>query len=343
MTSHTSAEIDSGLPEGYTQRAATLDDAEAVARVVTAAIRLRGGNDIETPELVLRGWHTPEWDLSTSSQVVLDPQGDMIGYVAVWDLYNPTHPDIEWDVAPGQHWEAVMRVLMAWAEQRALQALARCQPEERFAPEIGCPADSPDQVFFEALGYQPSHYFLDMAITLQEAPPVIPLPAGFTLKTFDYPSELDAVVAAKDAMWQDHYGHVQHPLSDLVDFWRSSLENDPKFDPTLWYIATDDVSGEIAGLVLCEPEADGKSDEGYISVVGVSRAHRKRGLAHAMLTHALAEYWRRGQKTVGLGVDASSLTGATRLYERVGMAVTKRYVRLEKELRPGVERMKTGN
>lgn len=342
MTTQDPTELDSTLPEGYTQRAATMADAEAVARVVTAAIRLRGGDDIETPDLVLRSWQIPDWNLSTDSQVVFDAQGDMVGYVTVSDLYNPTHPEIHWNVTPGEHWEAVMRALMAWSEERALQALERCHPDERFAPETGCSAGSSDQAFFESLGYRPVRYFYDMGITMQEPPTVLPLPAGFTLKTFDYPAELEAVVAAKDDMWQDHYGHVPHSLADLVAFWRSSLENDPKFDPSLWYLATDDATGEIAGLVLCELEAEANADEGEIATVGVRRAYRKRGLAEAMLTHVLAEFWRRGQKTVALGVDADSLTGATRLYERVGMRIRKCFVRLQKELRPGIERMNTG-
>jgi mycothiol synthase len=45
--------------------------------------------------------------------------------------------------------------------------------------------------------------------------------------------------------------------------------------------------------------------------------------------------YERGQKKVALGVDAASLTGATRLYERAGMHVARQYDTYEKELRPG--------
>ena len=38
---------------------------------------------------------------------------------------------------------------------------------------------------------------------------------------------------------------------------------------------------------------------------------------------------------MGLGVDAQSLTGATRLYEKAGMHVDRQYANYEKELRPG--------
>ncbi len=178
---------------------------------------------------------------------------------------------------------------------------------------------------------------------MTEAPTVLDLPEGFTLRSFDYPAELETLIAAKDDMWQDHYGYIKRPLADIVADWRHGIENDQKFDPTMWYVATDNASGEIAGLVLARIEDFTNEHEGYIQIVGVGRAYRKKGLAQAMLTHAFADYWQRGQKTVCLGVDASSPTGATRLYERVGMSRVRRFIRMEKEVRPGVERMNTGD
>jgi ribosomal protein S18 acetylase RimI-like enzyme len=39
-------------------------------------------------------------------------------------------------------------------------------------------------------------------------------------------------------------------------------------------------------------------------------------------------------KSVGLGVDASNQTGATRLYRKAGMNVVSEFVTFDKELRP---------
>jgi len=332
------------LPEGYSQRLATLDDAEAVARVYTAAYQERGEDEIFTAEYFLSEWQEPKWDLATSSQVVLNAQGEIVGCVTVRDDFNPAHPWLDWDVTPGTHWQAVTQVLIAWGEQRALQAMAKIQPEERFGPCTDYNADAAEQVaFIESLGYNAIRYFYRMGITLQEPPTVLAMPDGLTLRTFDYPAELEAVVAAKDDMWQDHYGYTKRPLSEIVERWRHNIETDAKFDASLWYVATDTATGEIAGLVLCRIEDFTQPKQGYILIVAVRRAYRKKGLAQAMLTHAFAEYWQRGQKTVCLGVDASSPTGATRLYERVGMSPVVRYTHFEKEIRPGVERMNTGD
>jgi hypothetical protein len=60
-------------------------------------------------------------------------------------------------------------------------------------------------------------------------------------------------------------------------------------------------------------------------------------LGLALLYHAFAEFRRRGKKQVGLGVDAGSLTGATRLYLKAGMHVAQQSSLYEVELRPGQE------
>jgi hypothetical protein len=55
----------------------------------------------------------------------------------------------------------------------------------------------------------------------------------------------------------------------------------------------------------------------------------------ALLQFSFNEFYRRGKKRAGLGVDASSLTNATRLYEKAGMQVTKQYDTYQLELRSG--------
>ena len=67
------------------------------------------------------------------------------------------------------------------------------------------------------------------------------------------------------------------------------------------------------------------------------RKHRKKGLAQALLYYTFAEFWKRGRKSVALHVDASSLTGATKLYEKVGMHADDKGGSWEKLIRDGEE------
>lgn len=52
---------------------------------------------------------------------------------------------------------------------------------------------------------------------------------------------------------------------------------------------------------------------------------------------AFGEFYRRGIKKVSLNVDGESLTGAIRLYEKVGMHVVRQQYSYEKQMRPGRE------
>ncbi len=91
---------------------------------------------------------------------------------------------------------------------------------------------------------------------------------------------------------------------------------------------------QIAGISLCEHQ-HGIGD--YVGSLGVRRSWRKQGLGQALLLHSFGEFYRRGIKRISLNVDGESLTGATRLYGKVGMHVVRQQYRYEKEMRPGRE------
>ena len=67
---------------------------------------------------------------------------------------------------------------------------------------------------------------------------------------------------------------------------------------------------------------------------------RGQGYAKALLLHAFREFYDRGLPRVTLGVDAENPTGATHLYERVGMHVEHENVVYEKDARVSALRAK---
>ncbi len=54
----------------------------------------------------------------------------------------------------------------------------------------------------------------------------------------------------------------------------------------------------------------------------------------ALLQRSFAEFRARGGEQAKLVVDSENLTGATRLYERAGMRISRQYDRYEKVLPP---------
>ena len=71
-------------------------------------------------------------------------------------------------------------------------------------------------------------------------------------------------------------------------------------------------------------------DWGWVGSLGVRDGWRRRGIGESLLLTSFAEFHRRGERKVALGVDVQNPTGATRLYERVGMRVFWEAVLYEK-------------
>jgi len=127
---------------------------------------------------------------------------------------------------------------------------------------------------------------------------------------------------------------VEEPFEEGLKRFKHFWENESS-DPTLLFIAMD--GDQVAGINLCRPQSFEDSEMGWVDTLGVPRPWRKRGIGLALLRHSFNEFYRRGKRKVGLGVDAQSLTGALRLYESAGMYVHQTFDQYEKELRAGVE------
>ena len=66
-------------------------------------------------------------------------------------------------------------------------------------------------------------------------------------------------------------------------------------------------------------------DRGWVDYLAVSASHRGRGVGAALLRHSFSVLARPGVERVLVNVDAENPTGATALYERVGMRIVKRW------------------
>jgi mycothiol synthase len=176
-------------------------------------------------------------------------------------------------------------------------------------------------------------HFFNMAIEMDAPPPEPVVPEGIHIRPFVRAQESHALVHAIRDAFRDHWGYVETPFEEDYAEWVSWMDDDPSFNESLWFVAMG--GKEIAGFSLSYDIVGEGPDVGVIEQLGVLRPWRRRGLALALLQHSFGELYRRGKSTVTLGVDAQSLTGATRLYEKAGMHVRYQRDRYEKELRPG--------
>jgi ribosomal protein S18 acetylase RimI-like enzyme len=224
-------------------------------------------------------------------------------------------------------------MLMDWAEQRARQAIARVPDGLQVQIQSGTLATyEPPHHLFTKQGMTLNRHFWRMVIDdLGDIPQPV-WPEGITISTFADRNDLYAVYKAVDDSFQDHWGYTPRDEKEELEHWRHWAESE-EVDPSLWFLAMD--GDEIAAISLCRFKITDDPEMGFVDTLGVRRPWRRQGLALALLHHSFAELKKRGQKRVGLGVDASSLTGATRLYEKAGMHVDRQFDNYNKVLRPG--------
>jgi ribosomal protein S18 acetylase RimI-like enzyme len=147
-------------------------------------------------------------------------------------------------------------------------------------------------------------------------------PEGVQVRVFE-PGDERVFYEVHQEAFEDTWEHISEPF----DEWAHWLLEPPAFAPELWFLAHE--GGEPAGVAICHPHGT-LSDTGWIRILAVRRPWRRRGLGRALLLNAFAEFRRRGFAAAGLGVDATSETGANRLYESAGMHVSARFDILEK-------------
>jgi len=184
--------------------------------------------------------------------------------------------------------------------------------------QIALAADPLARELITSRGYGEIRRFYEMAIEQTEPPAPVELPVE-TVSDGDVPS----FYAALDEAFQDHWEHHPTPF----DEWWDRHRKNPNLDLSLWFLIRD--GDEIAAVTRNEGNRNGG---GYIGAIGVRRPWRGKGFAKALLLHSFREFFQRGMTRVTLGVDAQNPTGATHLYERVGMHVELENVVFEKAL-----------
>jgi mycothiol synthase len=328
-----------GLPKGFTARGATMNDLEQAMALYNRWSRSVIGRDEFTDMGSIRDeWQTPGADPAEDVRLIFSPDGELVGYIEVWPTARSlVHPELWARLDPRYEDIGIGTWMMNWAEQRALHALKDVPARLRFAPHVGTYRQAERaKKLFEDMGYRHIRSTYHMVIEMDAPVPEAEFPEGITLRTYNPETDAEAVYRAENNAFRDHFGFVEEPFEEGLKRWKYNREQEG-FDPTLYFLAMDGPSGEIAGINLCRPQSYYDPDRGWVRSLGVRRPWRKRGLGLALLRHSFNEFYRRGKRTVGLGVDAQNLTGALRLYESAGMRVQQAYDQYEKELRAGTE------
>ena len=334
--------IQQTLPEGFTIRAANMDDLDAAVDLFNLCSQRMIGNNEFLRSTVKSDWTIPGFDPDNDHIVIFSPTGELVGYTFMMAVTQPPiHPWVWGRVHPDYEGLGLGSYLLEWGEQRARQILDRVPSEARVS------------IFSQSWDiYQPSNdllanYGMDlirssyqMRIELDSTLPAAKWPEGIKLRTFRM-EDMEALYLADEEAFRDHFGHQEEDHQTGLTRFSRRATTDPNFDPELWFLAMD--GDQIAGFSLCRIKSWEDEDMGWVSILAVRRPWRKRGIGLALLQHSFSVLQQRGRLLVGLGVDGENLTGALRLYEKAGMHIHRKLNLYEKEIRPGKELANMGS
>jgi mycothiol synthase len=301
------------------------DDADyaAIAALITACNVADGIDYVPTAD-TLRAEYEPRTDIDPRRDFVLaEVDGRLVGYgeanrqvrdgLAVYWTFGVVLPEfrrrgvgraiLHANEARGRgiaagHDDAGGRAFGSWVNER-----------EGGAVEL-----------LESEGYAPVRFGFTMVRPTLDDLPDAAVPDGLELRPVE-PAHHRAIFEADNEAFRDHWGHREATDDDFASTFES-----PDIDTTLWRVAWegDEVAGSVTTWVWKAENETLGVQRGWLEHISVRRPWRKRGLASALIVSALAGLRDAGMTEAMLGVDADNLTGALRLYEKLGFRVKDR-------------------
>lgn len=293
-------------------RPATPSDAEPIADLVRRfELAFEGETELTADEL-LHDWR--EYDLANGTWLLESGDGTPAAYAAL--RFSDGVYEADGYVDPAYAGHGLGGYLLDATEHAARTGAL---PGTVLRTGVAGRDDSARRLLGEH-GYSAARHFWRMLVDLPERPDRPHWPDG--VRVAGVAGREREFHAAKEEAFADHWGNVPEPFED----WTERRTARPGHDPELSFAA---FAGDIiAGVAECSLRYGG----GWVNALGVRPGWRRHGLGEALLRHSLCEFAARGLGLVQLGVDAANPTGATSLYEKVGMRVKLEFVVYEKPL-----------
>jgi ribosomal protein S18 acetylase RimI-like enzyme len=323
------------LPVGW--RPLSTDDLPALVRLENASGAADGERFPETLGDLTSLLISPTMELERMSVVVEDATGAQVGWCGLEPriggvMWNRIH--VHGSVHPAARGQGLGRTLLGWAEVRSSSVFEASDASQRALPDVltvhANEASTGRAGLQDRSGYRLVRWYSDMLRSLAEPLPPTSLRGGD--RFVGWSRERDAAFHAADVeAFGDHWGSA--PWS--AEAWRHEYADDDGFRPDLTVGVEHD--GEIVGYVMVASYGGIEDDDGrpvaWLARLGTRRDHRGRGIGAAAITRALGLAREAGFATAGLDVDTDSVTGALRIYERLGFYPVRRLALRAKTIR----------
>ncbi len=250
-------------------------------------------------------WENVQGRLIGFGQVdILEASTDNLADGNLWFFVHPTarNGDLE-------------RQILTWAEHR-MQDVGR---ERQGQPKLFTWSRNTrlDRVAtIEQHGFTKSRQFWFLTQSLDRTIPSPHLPTGFTIRHVNAAQEAQAWVDLHNRCFFGSWNY--HPLT--VENYQLRLQ-DAEYIPELDLVALDP-DRKFAAACYCAIHAAHNTflgrQEAWIALLFTSPDFQRRGLAKAMLFHALDRLKSQHIEITKIGVDSENAYGARQLYESIG-------------------------
>ena len=312
---------ESSLPAGFAARRPTAADTDALLDLVAATDRAVLGTSDATRAAVEAELNAPGYDATHAGWLV-----EASGHAAAGWLWTDDDQDANEIFVDAYALDDAVR---SWLLDRALDivaAAAGARPGLR-ATAGSYEHDRPYSGQLSARHFEVVRRFWHMTIDLTAernrdriagaSTPSARARGSAVIRLAEQTDDaLRLVQRLQDESFADHWNHTARPF----DEWLRRQELQPGYDPMQHWLA--EIDGEPVGILLAD-DRGADVGEGWVRTLGVIPHARGRGVARALLMVAFEDAARRRRRRVRLGVDSANPTGATALYESVGMTVDR--------------------
>ncbi|MEU8415184.1 GNAT family N-acetyltransferase [Amycolatopsis japonica] len=300
-------------------------DAEASADLLNAMETVDEIGENYTAEDTLQELVDPYADLERASLAAFD--GDvMAGYMKI--RFKPSAEEIhrvflDGGVHPAYRRRGIGGALVDAGVAAAKVVHALHHPDAKLVVDVNRPERIAGLAeLVRSRGFAPVRYFQRMEHSL-DALSDPEMPDGFTVEPWSERNDED-FRAVRNAAYRDYWGAVPMP----ADLWRNKIVNQT-LQPEASFLLRE--AGAAVGMLVtmwweADTEATGVRDAHFMAI-GTLRERRRRGVASALMGHALRAAAEQGYDRASLNVDSADPAGAFGVFEKAGFVPTMRYVR----------------